>query len=671
MNKNKLNNVFYQKRRLISIITCSAMLLTILVFSNSVIGFAEETPEPEKFTPASDTCIRDDLPDDDRSGASYFFCRPNKRETFMRFNISTATDYLNAPSIRLKIMTRQHDNKGGQLAVLGLTGADKTSWEESTLTWNTAGNLKSAGTIVAQVPSENMVNETWYDLDVTTYAKAQADGVLAFRIINNASADSTVQIYSSNTTAKSPQITVSYDIDDASAVAITKNELTLGDISAVMTNLVLPLEGSNETSIEWSSDNTAVISNTGVVTRPAENEMDVVVNLTATISRGSATSTKIFTVTVKKQQFSYSFNASVSTEIRDDMPDANRESASYLFCSLGKREAYLRFNLENFYAKNEADLVKLRFNTRMISMQGELKILALSSNDKTSWNAGTLTWNTAGDLKSSGEVVAVIPAEDILQETWYEVDVTDYVTAQQDGICAFRFVCGTPEATLQINSAVSANKPQLVIIPELDVYEDLDDVEAVSLAKYALDIDGAQGIIDDINFPASRFGTTVLWSSGNSVVIKDDGTVTRPQCKWGRDSLTVSLTASISRGSATQTRTMPVSVLTKYILHNPILVTDYGKEIQQLELSEYIDAFVTLYNQYNTDTSVTIIVALYDKEYKLISAGYDYKTVIAGEDETLDVRVYMPEVLDNHYIKIFAWDGINTMIPLEESLEFN
>lgn len=67
----------------------------------------------------------------------------------------------------------------------------------------------------------------------------------------------------------------------------------------VTADLDLPTEGTKAGSkITWESDNTAVITNTGKVTRPASGEEDAEVKLTATLTNGEATLTKVFTVTV-------------------------------------------------------------------------------------------------------------------------------------------------------------------------------------------------------------------------------------------------------------------------------------------------------------------------------------------------------------------------------------
>ncbi|MBN1499955.1 MAG: DUF1566 domain-containing protein [Spirochaetes bacterium] len=87
---------------------------------------------------------------------------------------------------------------------------------------------------------------------------------------------------------------------DAQAVAEDKAALAIiyaaGESAAhVKNNITLPSTGTCGTVITWSSSNTAVVSNTGVVTATSTA---VTVTVTATITRGSASDTKVFTLTV-------------------------------------------------------------------------------------------------------------------------------------------------------------------------------------------------------------------------------------------------------------------------------------------------------------------------------------------------------------------------------------
>ncbi|CAA6814551.1 MAG: Unknown protein, partial [uncultured Sulfurovum sp.] len=66
----------------------------------------------------------------------------------------------------------------------------------------------------------------------------------------------------------------------------------------IQSNLTLISEGSLSTNLTWSSSNTEVISNEGVVTRSGS---DTTVTLTATITKGSVTTSKTFTLLVTKE----------------------------------------------------------------------------------------------------------------------------------------------------------------------------------------------------------------------------------------------------------------------------------------------------------------------------------------------------------------------------------
>ncbi|GLC87751.1 NHL domain-containing protein [Lysinibacillus piscis] len=71
-----------------------------------------------------------------------------------------------------------------------------------------------------------------------------------------------------------------------------------GDSAAIVTQpLTLPTTGIEQTNISWSSSQQLIVKPNGEVTRPLVG--DSMVTLTATITKGSATKTKSFTVTVK------------------------------------------------------------------------------------------------------------------------------------------------------------------------------------------------------------------------------------------------------------------------------------------------------------------------------------------------------------------------------------
>lgn len=88
-------------------------------------------------------------------------------------------------------------------------------------------------------------------------------------------------------------------LTDEESVAADKAWLNIPGSDAITDNIVLSPSGPNGTSIIWATSDSSVVSSSGNVTRPEAGHDDAVVTLTATISKGSASDTKIFTITVK------------------------------------------------------------------------------------------------------------------------------------------------------------------------------------------------------------------------------------------------------------------------------------------------------------------------------------------------------------------------------------
>lgn len=93
--------------------------------------------------------------------------------------------------------------------------------------------------------------------------------------------------------------TAAHVADAADALAITFGGTD--SATSVTEDVTLPSTGTNGTTVSWSSNNPTVLGADGTVTQPASDAADVNVKLTATITKGSAVTTKEFTVVVKKE----------------------------------------------------------------------------------------------------------------------------------------------------------------------------------------------------------------------------------------------------------------------------------------------------------------------------------------------------------------------------------
>ena len=96
------------------------------------------------------------------------------------------------------------------------------------------------------------------------------------------------------TTTNPDKVALDKDTD-----SLTFNSIKLGNTAEnnIKTKLTLTSSGAEGSAIAWSSDNNA-ISSTGIVTRPAIGESNVVVHLTATLTKKSLSQTKSFPLTV-------------------------------------------------------------------------------------------------------------------------------------------------------------------------------------------------------------------------------------------------------------------------------------------------------------------------------------------------------------------------------------
>ncbi|MDP4268884.1 MAG: LamG-like jellyroll fold domain-containing protein [Bacteroidota bacterium] len=84
----------------------------------------------------------------------------------------------------------------------------------------------------------------------------------------------------------------------STSITTEVNNLSIGDTTAVSANLTLPTKGTLDptVSIAWASNHNEIISTTGVVTSPSYHAYNV--KLTATLSQGVQTKSKVFNVTV-------------------------------------------------------------------------------------------------------------------------------------------------------------------------------------------------------------------------------------------------------------------------------------------------------------------------------------------------------------------------------------
>ncbi len=93
-------------------------------------------------------------------------------------------------------------------------------------------------------------------------------------------------------------------LSDSGSVSLDSLNLSLeGNITLLRSDLSLPGRGSEGSEITWTSGNPAVLSHTGIITgRPPRGAGNATLTLTAVITKGSAVTTKDFTIVVAEDE---------------------------------------------------------------------------------------------------------------------------------------------------------------------------------------------------------------------------------------------------------------------------------------------------------------------------------------------------------------------------------
>ena len=205
---------------------------------------------------------------------------------------STDTKTFNVTVVKNPITDAESVTLDKQVLAIGFTGSDISSAVTQNITLPASG---ANGTTITWTSSNPSVISASGKVNRPSYTSGDADVTLTAVITKGTSTDTKVFKV---TVIKNP-------ITDAESVALDKQALAIGftgsDISSAVTqNLTLPTSGTNGTTIVWTSGNPSVISTSGKVNRPSYTSGDADVTLTAAITKGTVTDTKVFKVTVIK-----------------------------------------------------------------------------------------------------------------------------------------------------------------------------------------------------------------------------------------------------------------------------------------------------------------------------------------------------------------------------------
>ena len=350
--------------------------------------------------------------------------------------------------------------------------------------------------IVLKTEGENGTTITWVSSDpsvisiggsVTRPANGDGDKVVTLTGTITKGSESVTKVFSL-TVIEQPASDLDSVAEDKTNLAVTYGA---GDSAGNVTqDVTLPTSGSNGTTISWSSSNTSYIVNNGSVTRPAFGSGDATVTLTATITKGSESDTKVFTLTVK--------------ETPQTDAEAVAEDKTNLVVTYGTGDSAGNVTQDVTLPTSGSNGTTISWsssNTSYIANNGPVTRPLYADGNQTVTLTATITKGGESDTKTFSLTVIKQPISD--------------------------------------SESVAADKTNLAV-------------------TYGAG-DSAGSVTQSLTLPTSGAnGTTISWSSSNTSYITNDGSVTRPLYAVGNQ--TVTLTATISKGGESDTKTFSLTV---------------------------------------------------------------------------------------------------------------
>ncbi|MCH9740865.1 MAG: hypothetical protein K0U38_08515 [Epsilonproteobacteria bacterium] len=292
---------------------------------------------------------------------------------------------------------------------------------------------------------------------------------------------------------------------DDEKVALDKAPLELGDTTNITEDLTLPTTGTVQASqITWSSSDTNFLSDAGVVTRPSYAIGDKNVTLTATITNGSASDTKVFTITVKH------------LDMTGDEMIADAQS---------------RLDFDDIKGTNSG-------------MNNIVANLSLPSNLIVDNGSNVL-------IKWESTPSSLIDSDGTIHSPSF---------AEGNATVVLRATIGVPSSAdpSEFDGAFATVDKEFDLVV---VALDMTDAEAVALAKGALSLGDTSSITANMVLPSTiqDNGVQISWESNNSSVVSNTGVVTRPSFVTG--DVSVTLIATLTLNGVSDTKEFVVTVV--------------------------------------------------------------------------------------------------------------
>lgn len=430
-------------------------------------------------------------------------------------------------------------------------------------------------------------------------------------------------------------------LSDVDAVAADKAALTIGyadgdSAGSVTQNVTLATAGSNGSSISWSSDRTSTVTTNGTVNRPAYNDGDATVTLTAVISKGSAAATNVFTLTVIKL-----------AQSDQEAVTAAKDFVSVVYADGDSADSVTQNVVLNTAASNGCSVSWSSDQTGVIDNSGTVSRPTYGSGDATVVLTATISKGSASDTKQFTVTVKELPDPAA-------------VTAVQTDKSSLTLVSGSTDPT-----------------GNFVFYQD-------KMAEVTQDLKNLK--------TAGANGTTITWSSGSPEIIGHDGSHKHASVSEE----TVIFTATISKDGYSETKDFTLTVMPGRIIDENTgsypstvqvgddLVIAYKDSSGGITVKTYQTATDTLttvgggtisgsdstpYSIYTAASSLSdiYVAALSSSPHSATIYHYDgstwntYTDVLTGlnslkQIRCVDGKIYIPVVNSDKEAKIYSYD---------------
>ena len=401
------------------------------------------------------------------------------------------------------------------------------------------------------------------------------------------------------------------DISEAEQVAEAKGSLLLTVTDLVVADITLPAEVVKDeftAAITWTSGNTDLITDGGVVTRPAVGDGNTIVVMTATITVGDASDTKTFEVMVKEEDPTNLLATVALLHTSSSLGDIVEFQGVVVLVfdggyfltdgthSVGVYSPASELGIvvgDEVYVKGEYAVYNTLYQIGNVSEEEIIsstnanpltpvvktvaEMLALDTSDRLMHG---MPYSVTGTLTVIGDYgnIYLVVGDDELLIYYYSLETSlDALEVELGKEVTITVYYYTNHGTNGPMVAFQGGASDIVVSSISDV-----DALAADIAAAGVDVDGAT--IGDIVLPtAGPNGSTFTnWVSSDVTVILNDGTFVAR----GAATVTVTFTATATKGSETGVATFDVVV--------PVLSTI--AEALELDVSDYLEVTAVVYD---------------------------------------------------------------------------